>query len=258
MISRRAARRTGDGQFERFRPRPGSNYIASGFALARFIELVEAHRPRAILEVGAGIGAITDTVLAARERAGCADGLYVAVEDIPFCLEQLASNLGPRMDQVTVVPRASAIPPELGPFDLVIVDGAATEDLFPEDRHLFPPSAQDDEVRAWVPRIAPGGIVAVENVRRRQREVLEQEARRPFVHEHLRPLDDSPGVHLYRFEPDGLLKAVAGTRNAVRPVWFDHGLPLAKKVFGKVLHRPFPGRSAVAPGDHDWSETRRR
>jgi hypothetical protein len=252
MISRREARRTGDGQFERFRPRPGSNYIATGFALARFVELVEARRPQAILEIGAGIGAITDTVLAARERAGCADGLYVAVEDIPFCLEQLAANVGTRLDQVTVVPRASAIPPELGPFDLVIVDGAATGDLLPEDRHTFPLSAQDDEVRSWLPRIAPGGIVAVENVRLRQREVLEREVGRPFVYEHIRPLDNTPGIHLYRFEPTGAQRAVAGVRNAVRPLWFGHGLPLAKKVFRRALHRPFPRRTAVAPGDEDW------
>jgi len=252
MISRREARRTGDRQFERFRPRPGSDYIASGFALARFAELVEAHRPRAILEIGAGIGAITETILDARERAGCADGVYVAVEDIPFCLEQLSANVGERMSSLTVVPRASAIPAELGPFDLVIIDGAATNDLLPEDRHQFPLSAQDDEVRSWLPRIAPGGIVVAENVRLRQRQVLEADVGRPFVHEHLRPLDNTPGVHVYRFEPGGTLKAVAAVRNAVRPLWFDHALPVTKRVYGKVLRRPFPRRTAVAPGDDGW------
>lgn len=253
MTSHREARRTGDRQFERFRPRPGSDYIASGFALARFTELVEQHRPRAILEVGAGIGAITDTVLDARARAGGSDGVYVAIEDIPFCLEQLSANLGERIGQVTVVPRASAIPPELGPFDLVIVDGAATTDLFPEDRHRFPVSAQDDEVRSWLPRIAHRGIVVVENVRLPQRQILEAEVGRTFVHEHIRPIDNTPGVHVYRFEPTDRERALAAARNAVRPLWFDRTLPLAKRLYRKALHRPFPRRSTVAPGEDGWA-----
>jgi len=253
MIIRRDARRTGDRQFERFRPRPGSDYIASGFALACFTELVERRRPGSILEIGAGIGAITDTVLNARERAGRADGTYVAIEDISFCLEQLSANLGARAGQVTVLPRAAAMPPELGPFDLVIVDGAATTDLFPEDRHRFGESAQDDEVRAWLPRIAHRGIVAVENVRLPQRRILEAEVGRSFVHEHVRPFDNTPGVHLYRFEPTDAERALARAGNAVRPLWFDHGLPLAKRVYAKALHRPFPRRATVAPGEDGWA-----
>ena len=99
----------------------------------------------------------------------------------------------------------------------------------------------------------PGGIVVVENVRLRQREVLEADVGRPFVHEHLRPLDNTPGVHVYRFEPSGTVKAVARSATRLRPLWFDHALPLTKRVYGKLLHRNFPRRSAVAPGDDGWA-----
>lgn len=246
-------RRAGDAHFEQFRPRPGSDYIASGFALGCFAQLVERRRPASILEIGAGIGAITVTILDAQDRAGAAGGEYVAVEDIPFCLEQLAANLGDRADRVTVVPRAAGIPAELGPFDLVIIDGGATTDLMPEDRHLFPPEAEADEVRSWLPRIAPGAVVVAENVRLRQREVMEAEVGRPFLHEHVRPLDGSPGVHLYWFDPPATTRALAPVRTAARSLWFGRGLPLAKRAYGKLLHKPFPRRSTVAPGEDGWA-----
>lgn len=251
-MSARDAHQRGDAQFDRFRTRPGSDYIASGFALGRLAELVEVRAPRSILEIGAGIGAITATLLEARERAGTTDGEYVAVEDIPFCLEQLATNLGPQIGAITVVPRAAAIAPEHGPFDLVIIDGGATTDLIPEDRHLFPPEAEADDVRSWLPRIAHGGVVVAENVRLRQRQVMEAEVGRAFVHEHVRPLDGSPGLHIYRFEPDDATRARVRVREGLRQLWFGRGFRLAKRAWAKGTSRPFPRRSRVAPGEAGW------
>ncbi len=201
-MSTSAAERRGIAVFERFVPRPGSGYIASGFALGRIIDLVERRRPERILEVGSGIGTITSAVLEARDRTGVG-GLHVAVEDVPFCLEQFAANLGPRAADVVVVPRAADVAAAVGPvtFDLVIVDGGDPDDLAPEERHTFTAADRAAEVGAWVALVAPRGLVLVENTRIAQRRELEAQAGRPFVHEHLRPADDTPGVHLYWFEP---------------------------------------------------------
>ena len=58
MIIGRATARRGEDLFRRFRDRPGSGFIASGFALGHIEHAVASRRPRTILEVGAGIGTI--------------------------------------------------------------------------------------------------------------------------------------------------------------------------------------------------------
>lgn len=251
MISRHA-RTAGDAVFDQFRPRPGSDFIASGFALAAIAALVERRTPTSILEIGSGIGTITVAILDAQDRVGASDGSYVGVEDVPFCLEQLDANLGARRDRVTFVPTAAAAPPGAGPFDLVVVDGGAQSDLMAEERHRFTVEAEIDGVRAWLPHIAPGAVVVFENVRARQRRVLEEEVGRPFVHEHLRPLDGSPGMHLYWFEPPVATRALAPVREGARALWFGRGLPLARLAYGRFLKRPFPRRNTVAPGEGGW------
>ena len=130
----------------------------------------------------------------------------------------------------------------------MIVDGGATGDLLPEDQHRR--TAQDERrsgrgcpARARRPRVR--GEPAD-----RQRGFLEAEATRPFVHEHVRPLDGRPGYHLYWFDPSGTLRALAPVRYTIHPLWFDRGLPLTKKVYARLLHRSFPSAgSAVAAAE---------
>lgn len=131
-----AAEQRGIEVFERFVVRPGSGYIASGFALGRIIDLVERRRPERILEIGSGIGTITTAIQSARDRSG-RSGPHVRVEDIEFCLEQFAANLGAGADEVVVVPRAADVVAAVGPvaFVLVVLGGGGTTDLVPEDQH---------------------------------------------------------------------------------------------------------------------------
>lgn len=245
-MGRRAAEQRGIAVFDRFVTRPGSGYIASGFALGRIIALVEQRRPERILEVGSGIGTITAAVRSAQVDVG----LHVAVEDVEFCLEQFAANLGPEADEVVVVPRARDLVAAVGPvaFDLVIVDGGDTPDLVPEEQHTFTAADMADEVGAWLALVAPRGLVLVENIRAAQRGALEAQTRRRFAHEHVRPADATPGVHLYWFEPSPLRRVAVAARNGANLVWFGGGRKVVGKLRRRLTGRPTPRRQAVASG----------
>jgi len=245
---RRAFEATGIEVFERFVGRPGSDYIASGYALGTIAEIVERRQPRAVLEVGAGIGTITTAVLEASDRAGGAVQHHVAVEDVPFCLEQLAANLGARRGEVEVVDRARDLPSDAGPFDLVIVDGGYTDDLLPELRSTFGPDAVAAEVDAWTALVAPGATVLFENERGAQRARFEAQVARPFAYERRRPFDGTPGVHLYHLEPSPALVARARARSAVDAAWHPHALRTIRRVNHRLGRPPLGVRPAVARG----------
>jgi len=248
VIVRRRSRAAGNELHGRFRPRPGSDYVASGFALAAIIELVERRRPASVLEVGAGIGTLTTAVVEASARAGRV-GSHVAVEEIDFCLEQLQANLGAQLDGVDVVPRAAEAPEGLAPYDLVIIDGGATTDLLPADQHRWTAADERGEVAAWMAHLAPGALVLVENERAPQRAHVEAEATRPYAHEHVRPFDAGPGYHLYHFDPSPTTRLGVRAREALRALWFPRGIRLLRRAHVRVLRRPVPERRAVAPGD---------
>jgi predicted O-methyltransferase YrrM len=249
VSGRRAREQVGIEVFERFATRPGSGYIASGFALSVIADLVARRQPGAVLEIGSGIGTITTAVLEASDRSGGVVARHVAVEDVAFCVEQLEANLGERRREVEVLERARDLDPAGGAFDLVIVDGGHTDDLLPELRSTFGPDAVAAEVDAWVPLIAPGATVVFENERRDQRERFEAEIGRPFAYERLRPLDGTPGVHLYHLEPGGLVAARSGARTALDAAWHPRLLRSLRRVNRRLGRPPLPVRSAVAPGD---------
>ncbi len=249
MIRRRSSARAGDAFHWRFRPLPGSDYVASGFALGLVVELLERRRPRSILEVGAGIGTLTATVAETLDRLGERSTRHVAVEEIPFCLDQLAANLGDRLDRVVVVPFAAEAPPDVPAFDLVVIDGGATTDLLPEDRHRWTAADERAEVACWMARLAPGALVVVENERLAQRSHIEAEATRAYVHEQVRPLDGTPGAHLYWFDPSPRRRADVAVREAARSLWFPRGVRLRRRIRRRLTGSAGPERAAVAPGD---------
>jgi hypothetical protein len=251
VIIRRRAARAGNEVHWRFRPLPGSNFVASGFALGAVIDLVERRRPGSILEVGAGIGTLTTTIAEAAERGGLAP-TQIAIEEIEFCLDQLRTNLGPLTERIQIVRRAVDIGPDVAPFDLVVIDGGATTDLLPEDRAGWTAADERAEVASWIGRLAPGAIVMVENERAAQRGHIEAEATRPFLHEHVRPIDGSPGFHLYRFDAGPAVRLAARGRDIVRSAWFPRGVRLLRRVHLLVLRRYGPDRAAVAPGDDEY------
>ena len=168
---------------------------------------------------------------------------------MPFCLEQLEENIGDGLDQVLVVARAADVPAEVGPFDLVIIDGGASTDLEPTARHTWTIEDERAEIRAWIGRLAPGALVIVENDRASQRRCIEAEATRPYVHEHVRPFDASPGLHYFWFDPSPVRRISVAVCQRLRAIWFPRGIRLVRFAYYRASGRVMPGRDTVATGD---------
>jgi len=102
-----------------FRARPGSQHIATAFALAHLAALLRVLPVKSVLEFGAGIGTITFLL---QERLP-ADGRIVCAERNAWCREQFAINI-PQSPRVALIPEGR--PHLTDPFDLVIIDGPIT------------------------------------------------------------------------------------------------------------------------------------
>ena len=163
-----------------FRGLPGSDQIASEFAMGALWAWLWGRAPMRILEVGSGIGAlswvIADylTYLLGRPEA-------ISVEDDPWCRTEWERNLA----AWPVKPILYDKPPPFDSFDLVVLDG---------------PQMPDD---GWA-CLAPGASVFVEGNRREQRAGLRLSMRqqgRQYIETPSRPPDRSKGVWLGRCEP---------------------------------------------------------
>lgn len=109
----------------RFASRLGAQHIATTRALACLSAVVRQHRPKTVLEFGAGIGTLTYLLLGVRDpRLN-----VVALETNPFCLAQLERNIPEEFKpRLTVIATAGSVPQMH--FDLIVVDGRlpATQD----------------------------------------------------------------------------------------------------------------------------------
>lgn len=125
--------------FGRFKQYPGSQHIATEFALSHLSALMRLTRPRTVLEIGAGIGTQTYLLLA---HTNCAP-LLVATESNNFCLEQLENNIPHSLrERYALIAGNDDLPEsvfreaEAGVFgddrrfDLVVMDVDAPEILF--------------------------------------------------------------------------------------------------------------------------------
>jgi predicted O-methyltransferase YrrM len=139
--------------YRRFQAKPGSEHIATEQALAYLSALLDAAQPKVVLEMGAGIGTITDALLlhpARPER-------IVAAEQNDYCLSVLRGNLTNSEDRrLVIASKPEEVPPDLV-FDLVVGDGG-----FGVDGHYVTFSSQ----------LRPGTIVFAEGNRIRLRKAL--------------------------------------------------------------------------------------
>src|SRR5690606_31103283 len=87
----------------------GNQHIASIYALRLILDLIQENRSASILEVGLGIGSISNAILnfAAQNNKHYH---YDGTEANEFCLGQLHVNLGPLMQKITVYPGIDALP----------------------------------------------------------------------------------------------------------------------------------------------------
>lgn len=103
---------------DRFVVRPGSQHIASPFAIEVLLRELERRRPRAVLEIGAGIGTTTQAILDSPARPVS----FVTIEDHPFCLEQLELNLEGAEGRVQILASTDDLP-DSDRFEFALVDG---------------------------------------------------------------------------------------------------------------------------------------
>ncbi len=107
--------------FKRFSYIDGNGYIASEYALITILKLIQDFKVQSILEVGMGIGSISDTVLKyAKEKNIKID--YTGTEANEFCLNALKSNI----EDYNSIDLFNSIAGfnNIRKFDLIIIDGS--------------------------------------------------------------------------------------------------------------------------------------
>jgi precorrin-6B methylase 2 len=110
--------------YDEFRQRPGSDRIASAFSLCQLSRLIRLRKPKTVLEIGAGIGTISQLILLHSEAV---ENLY-SIEHHPFCCASLRENLTPQRGQKWNLLNSQADLPKGIAFDLIIFDGNQYDD----------------------------------------------------------------------------------------------------------------------------------
>ncbi len=108
--------------FSRYKNKPGSEFIASEFAIAHLSALLQEIKPARVIEYGAGIGTMTHLLLA--HPVGVKE--VVTTETNEFCLEQLKLNIPVEYkSRLKIVTQQNEIGAIGQKCDLVIFDGGA-------------------------------------------------------------------------------------------------------------------------------------
>lgn len=138
-------------QYRKFSRAEGSQYIASEFAILKILELVQKFKPKKILEVGVGIGTISDSILKAYKNSYPQE--VYATEDNEFCISQLPKNLGSSFQYLKLYEAIQDLPKNLK-LDLIIIDG------------------KDSNLKELKPRMGPRCILVVEGDRKDQTDLV--------------------------------------------------------------------------------------
>jgi len=105
--------------YKRFCGLEGSEYIASEFALETILKVIKKFKVKTILELGLGIGSISDTVLQYSKIANHTIE-YVGTEKNDFCLNALKCNVLD-FDKLELYAQLNQIKNKK--FDFIIIDG---------------------------------------------------------------------------------------------------------------------------------------
>lgn len=97
----------------------GSDFIASEFALKVILKIIKKYNITNVLELGLGIGSISDTVLKDSKNAGRKIN-YVGTEKNEFCLNALKKNV---RDYVSIELFSELNHIKNKKFQLIIIDG---------------------------------------------------------------------------------------------------------------------------------------
>ncbi|MCP9198307.1 class I SAM-dependent methyltransferase [Gramella sp. GC03-9] len=106
-------------QHRKFTQAEGSQYIASEYAVLQIIKLIKKFQPKHILEVGVGIGTISDSII----KAGFGfQPIVYGIENNRFCLDQIPGNLGDSYGELRLFHGIHYLPRDIK-FDLIVIDG---------------------------------------------------------------------------------------------------------------------------------------
>jgi spore coat polysaccharide biosynthesis predicted glycosyltransferase SpsG len=136
--------------YKKFCSLEGSEYIASEFALEIILKIVEKYKINSILELGLGIGSISDTVLKYSKNNNSKIN-YVGTEKNEFCLNALKNNVE---DYKQIELHSELVDVKNKKFDLIIIDG------------------YDDSLREIVSFCKENAIVFIEGDRKGQTETI--------------------------------------------------------------------------------------
>lgn len=99
----------------------GNDYISSIYALKSILKLIVDYKIKSVLELGLGIGSISDTILTFSKKNK--DVIqYVGTENNEFCLRELKKNVE-YYSEIELYHSLSEIKTDYK-FDLIIVDGS--------------------------------------------------------------------------------------------------------------------------------------
>lgn len=106
--------------YYRFCKLAGSEYIASEFALLQILKIIKIFEVKLVLEIGLGIGTISDTVLKMAKNSNV-EIRYVGTEANEFCNNALKINVEDyaKIEQYEYLDELNVE----NKFDLVIIDG---------------------------------------------------------------------------------------------------------------------------------------
>ena len=138
--------------YKRFCGIEGSEYIASEFALETILSVIKIFKTQTVLELGFGIGSISDTVLKYSKKANHTID-YVGTEKNDFCLNALKTNV---LDFDKIELFAALVQIKNKKFDLIIIDG------------------YDDTLKEVVAFCKKNTIIFIEGDRKGQTEIIRQ------------------------------------------------------------------------------------
>ncbi len=110
-----------ENKYKYFCERQGNDYISSIYALKSILKLIVDYRVKSVLELGIGIGSISDTILTFSKNNKNAIQ-YVGTENNEFCLQELKKNVE-YYSEIELYHSLSEIKTDYK-FDLIIVDGS--------------------------------------------------------------------------------------------------------------------------------------
>ena len=106
--------------YKRFCNLDGSDFIASEFALKTLLRIVKFFKVKSILEVGLGIGSVSDTILKYVNSRKLSI-VYNGTENNDFCLKVLPENVT-FSSQINVLDNLNSLPNNK--YDLISIDGS--------------------------------------------------------------------------------------------------------------------------------------